>query len=56
VHSLIFSEIGNSFVERGYQYFNVNPMLEDNHHVLGLWKDFDHKVHKRRRTFYKDLA
>ncbi len=56
VHSLIFSELGNSFVKRGYHYFNINPMLEDNQHVLALWKDFDHKVHKRRRTFYKDLV
>ncbi|MBI1223943.1 MAG: hypothetical protein GC192_01785 [Bacteroidetes bacterium] len=56
IHSLIFTEIGDSFTKLGYQYFNVNPMLEDNQNVLTLWKEFDHKIHKRRRTFYKNLA
>ena len=56
VHSLIFSEFGKDFVKRGYKYFNVNPMLEDNQNVLSLWKEFDHKVYKRRMTFYKDLV
>ncbi len=56
IHSLIFAELGNIFIRQGYQFFNVNPMLEDNQNVLTLWKEFDHKVHKRRRAFYKNLA
>lgn len=55
IHSLIFSELGQSFIKLGYQNFNVNPMLEDNLNVLTLWKDFDHRVHKRRRTYFKNI-
>ena len=56
VHSVIFSDIGQTFVKLGYSHFNVNPMLENNQNVLALWKDFEHAVSKRRRTFYKDLV
>ncbi|MCF8252479.1 MAG: hypothetical protein K9J37_21405 [Saprospiraceae bacterium] len=55
IHSVIFTELGNTFLNQGYTYFNVNPMLEDNQNVLTLWKEFEHKITKRRRTFYKDL-
>ncbi len=56
VHSVIFSDLGQTFVKMGYSHFNVNPMLENNQNVLALWKDFDHRIYKRRRTFYKDLV
>lgn len=55
VHSIIFSEIGDTFLKLGYDHFNVNPMLEDNQNVLTLWKEFDYKVHKRRRTYFKEI-
>lgn len=55
VHGIIFSDIGNTFLKLGYHYFNVNPMLEQNHSVLALWKDFEHRVYKRRRTVFKEL-
>ncbi|MCU0348781.1 MAG: hypothetical protein MUC59_17710 [Saprospiraceae bacterium] len=55
VHSIIFTEIGNTFLQMGYKYFNVNPMLEHNQNVLTLWKEFDHQVHKRRRTYFKNI-
>ncbi len=55
VHSIIFNELGNTFLGLGYTHFNVNPMLEHNQNVLSLWQEFDHKVHKRRRTVFKGL-
>ncbi|MCC6727093.1 MAG: hypothetical protein IT258_21500 [Saprospiraceae bacterium] len=55
VHSIIFSEFGHTFLGLGYDHFNVNPMLEDNQNVLTLWKEFDYRIHKRRRTYYRDL-
>ncbi len=55
VHSVIFSAIGDTFLKFGYTHFNVNPMLENNQNVLTLWKDFEHRVHKRRRTYFKDI-
>ena len=55
IHSIIFSEIGNSFLKLGYDHFLVNPMLEDNHNVLSLWTEFDCSIYKRRRTFFKEI-
>jgi hypothetical protein len=56
VHGIIFNEIGNIFIKMGITHFNINPMLEHNQNVLQLWKEFEHRIHKRRRTYAKDLA
>jgi len=56
VHSLIFKELGDTFIKMGITEFDVNPMLEENTNVLTLWKEFEHRTHKRRRTYFKDLA
>ncbi len=55
VHSIIFQEFGSTFHSLGYDHLNINPMLEDNQNVLSLWKDFDYRIHKKRRTYLKDL-
>jgi hypothetical protein len=55
VHSVIFTALGDTFLKLGYTHFNVNPMLENNQNVLTLWKEFEHWVHKRRRTYFKDI-
>ncbi len=56
IHSLIFKELGDTFIKMGFNTFDVNPMLDDNTNVLALWKEFDHYIHKRRRTYFKDLV
>lgn len=56
IHSVIFKEIGETFLKLGYTFFNINPMLEDNQNVLTLWKEFDHHINKKRQTYFKDLA
>ncbi|MBK8563808.1 MAG: GTP cyclohydrolase [Saprospiraceae bacterium] len=55
VHSIIFTELGNTFLKLGYSYFNVNPMLEGNQNVLTLWNEFEYRIHKRRRTYFKEI-
>lgn len=56
VHGIIFNEIGNIFINMGITHFNVNPMLEHNQNVLQLWKEYEHRIHKRRRTYSKNLV
>jgi hypothetical protein len=55
VHSIIFTALGGTFLKMGYTHFNVNPMLENNQNVLTIWKEFEHREHKRRRTYFKSL-
>ncbi|MBI5914529.1 MAG: hypothetical protein HY842_04070 [Bacteroidetes bacterium] len=55
VHGVIFNEIGNTFIQKGIKHIRINPMLENNQNVLTLWKEFDHRVYKRRRTFSKKI-
>ena len=55
VHGVIFAETGKAFIKTGIQRIQINPMLEFNVHVLSLWKDFEHKIYKRRKTFKKQL-
>jgi len=54
-HGVIFAETGKAFIKSGIQRVQINPMLEFNVHVLTLWKDFEHKIYKRRRTYRKAL-
>ena len=54
-HSLVFAESSNAVIAAGIRRIQINPMLENNSHVLSLWKDFDHRVYKRRKTFRKLL-
>jgi hypothetical protein len=55
VHGVIFAETGKAFIKTGVTRVQINPMLEFNVHVLSLWKDFEHKIYKRRRTYRKQL-
>lgn len=54
-HGFIFYETGKAFLREKIYKIQINPMLEFNTHVLSLWKDFDHEIYKRRRTYAKDL-
>ncbi len=54
-HGVIFAETGKAFLKEGIKRVQINPMLEFNVHVLALWKDFEHTIYKRRRTYKKAL-
>jgi len=55
VHGIIFNETGRAFIRAGMFRIQVNPMLESNSNVLSLWKEFNPKIYKRRRTYMKKL-
>ena len=52
-HSLVFAESSNAVIAAGIKRVQINPMLVNNSNVLSLWKDFDHRIYKRRKTFKK---
>jgi GNAT superfamily N-acetyltransferase len=55
VTAIIFDEYYKTFSEKGIINCIRTPELEDNHAIHNLWKNFDPKVHCRRKTFIKNL-
>lgn len=53
--AIIFSEFFNVFQKRGITKFIRTPELEENTAIHLLWKNFNPIIHKRRRTYRKNL-
>lgn len=55
ITAIIFSDFTTSFKAIGVETVIRTPELEDNSAIHQLWKNFDPKTHKRRRTYKKKL-
>ena len=55
VTAIIFDEYFKTFTKNGIQRCIRTPELEENHAIHNLWKHFNPEVHRRRKTFRKDL-
>jgi hypothetical protein len=55
VTAIIFDEYYKTFSQKGILKCIRTPELEENHAIHNLWKNFDSKINRRRRTFRKDL-
>ncbi len=55
VTAIIFQEIQEMFNRRGITKVETNPELEENKAIQALWKNYKHELHKRRRTYSKDI-
>ncbi len=55
VTAVIFQEMQTLFNQNGITEVETNPELEDNKAIQQLWKNYEHKLHKRRRTYKKEL-
>lgn len=53
--AILFSEFFNVFKKRGITKFIRTPELEENTAIHLLWKNFNPIIHKRRRTYRKNL-
>lgn len=53
--AIIFKEMNEMFNRHGINEVETNPELEDNKAVQALWKNYDNQLHKRRRTYRKEL-
>lgn len=54
--AIIFKEMNEMFNRRGITKVETNPELEDNKAVQALWKKYESRLHKRRRTYRKVLS
>ena len=53
--AILMAEIQQSGIRRGVVYADANPELENNVNVQTLWKNYDVRQNKRRRSYRKDL-
>ena len=55
VTAIVFEEYYKVFRKNNIETCIRTPELEENHAIHNMWKNFDPIVHKRRRTYRKDL-
>ncbi|RTE52438.1 GTP cyclohydrolase [Arenibacter aquaticus] len=55
VTAVMFNEYYKTFKAKGVENCVRTPELEENVAIRQLWKHFDPKIYKRRRTYKKDL-
>lgn len=53
--AVIMKEYYKSFRAHGVETCIRTPELEENHSIHNLWKNFNPVIHKRRRTYIKNL-
>jgi len=55
ITAIIFNEMQKLFNKRNIRFVETNPELEENTAIQKLWKNYEHRLHKKRATFVKDL-
>ena len=55
ITAIIFKEMNESFIRNGVKIVETNPELEENKAIQALWNNYEHTLHKKRRTFKKAL-
>jgi hypothetical protein len=55
VNSLIFMDMFRKYNEMGIRWAESNAVLESNYKNQGQFRDFEHSVNKRRRSYIKNL-
>ena len=55
VHAVIFNDYYDAFTKIGVENCIRTPELSDNIAIQNIWKNFDPKIYKKRRTYRKDL-
>ncbi len=56
ITAIIFKRIIETAIRFGIRYAETNPELEDNQDVQNLWKGYHMRLHKRRRSYIKQLS
>lgn len=56
VNALLFQDLIPQFIKYGYRFAESNPEMESNSKVQSQWEYFNHRQHRRRRSFYKTLG
>jgi len=45
----------NFLIKKNITTVETNPELEENTAIQKLWKNYEHRLHKRRATFKKNI-
>tara|TARA_R110002012_G_scaffold3397_8_gene15832 strand:+ start:611 stop:1729 length:1119 start_codon:yes stop_codon:yes gene_type:complete len=53
--AVIFQAMQDLFSANGITEVETNPELEENKAIQQLWKNYEHVMHKKRRTYKRDL-
>ena len=56
VTAIIFNEIQKLFNKKGITIVETNPELEENDAIQKMWKNYEHRQHKRRTTYTQALS
>ena len=51
VTAIIFNEIQKLFNRKGITVVETNPELEENDSIQNMWKNYEHRLHKKRATY-----
>ena len=55
INALIFNHLMPTVIDKGFKWVETNKELEDNLKVQQLWRIYDHRQHKRSRSYIKKL-
>ena len=55
IPAIIFNEMQKLFNKQKITIVETNPELEENTAIQKLWKNYEHRLHKRRATFNKKI-
>ena len=55
ITAIIFNEMQKTFNDFGVTIVETNPELEENSAIQKLWKNYTHRLHKKRATFTKNI-
>jgi len=55
VPSLMFTKILSNMIKYGVKYVETNLNMESNEEIQAQWKPFEHRLHKKRRCYIKEI-
>lgn len=55
VTSILFNELQKLFNKRNIKMVETNPELDENAAIQNTWKNYEHRIHKRRATYSKKI-
>ena len=55
VTAILMNEIQKTFNKYNIKVVETNPELEENTPIQTLWKNYEHRLHKKRATFTKAI-
>lgn len=56
VSSMLMHDLGEKLIRNKIVKAITHPMLEDNSNVLNIWKNFEKKIVRKRRCYFKELG